>query len=271
MAANMALARMPEGAWQRPALAALAVMADPTPPSPADFPEALTTRFVGRTGKHLQRVYGKGALWDMDALEQFVRQVQSVDPRITGHPIQTYYASRQMQQSYVHAGIYAALAVCMVLILDFGSVRRSLLALLPVALSFVQLFGLMGLLGLPLNAANMIVLPLLLGIGIDYGVHIVHDYRRTSGAWRLSGSTASAVMLSSLTTMVGFGSMMMASHLGLRSLGRVLTLGVTFCLVSSLVVLPALLAWMARRNAERLDKDKTSSEDGEGQSLSQAA
>jgi hypothetical protein len=90
----------------------------------------------------------------------------------------------------------------------------------------------------------MIVLPLILGIGIDDGVHIVHDFRRQTGRYRMTPSTASAVLITSLTTMVGFGSLMIASHQGLQSLGRVLTIGVSCCLFSSLVVLPAILALM---------------------------
>jgi uncharacterized membrane protein YdfJ with MMPL/SSD domain len=96
----------------------------------------------------------------------------------------------------------------------------------------------------------MIVLPLILGIGIDDGVHVVHDFRRQRGAYRMSPSTASAVLITSLTTMVGFGSLMIASHRGLQSLGRVLTIGVSCCLFTSLVMLPALLAWLSRDREE---------------------
>jgi hypothetical protein len=115
--------------------------------------------------------------------------------------------------------------------------------MMPVGLGMLLLFGLLGWLGEPLNPANMIVLPLILGIGVDDGVHVVHDYLRRKGAYRMSPSTASAVLLTSLTTMVGFGSLMIASHRGLQSLGRVLTIGVTCCLFTSLIMLPAALEW----------------------------
>ena len=111
----------------------------------------------------------------------------------------------------------------------------------------VQLFGILGLLDIPLNPANMIVLPLILGIGIDDGVHVVHDFRCQRGPYRMSPSTASAVLITSLTTIVGFGSLMIASHQGLQSLGRVLTIGVSCCLFTSLVMLPALFSWLRSR------------------------
>jgi uncharacterized membrane protein YdfJ with MMPL/SSD domain len=108
----------------------------------------------------------------------------------------------------------------------------------------------------------MIVLPLILGIGIDDGVHVVHDFRRSRGPYRLSASTASAVVITSLTSMVGFGSLMIASHRGLQSLGRVLTIGVSCCLFTSLVMLPALLAWLTRARTVPEVEDRDPSRPG---------
>ncbi|MCA9176087.1 MAG: MMPL family transporter [Planctomycetales bacterium] len=225
---------------------ALAIAAAQPPPRQADLPPALVTRFVGRSGKFLLRISARGDARDMEQLEAFVKQVEQVDPRCTGHPVQAYYASRQMQQSYIHAGIYSLLAVAAVLMLDLRSIRLTLLAMLPMAMGLVQLMSLLGWLGIPLNPANMVVLPLMIGIGIDAGVHLLHDYRRRSGGYRPSDSTATAILVTSATTMIGFGSMMVSRHQGLIGLGQALTLGVFCCLVNSLVVLPALLAWSDR-------------------------
>ncbi|MCB9921133.1 MAG: MMPL family transporter [Planctomycetaceae bacterium] len=216
-------------------------MASPVPPLIGDLPEPLVQRFIGNTGRQLLKVYGHSDIWNMDSLRKFVREVESVDSRITGHPIQTFYASSQMQRSYIHAAIYSLLAVAIVLVLDFRTIKHSLLAMLPMGLGLLQLLGLLGWLDIPLNPANMIVLPLILGIGIDDGVHVVHDALRQGDGYQISNATASAVFLTSATTMIGFGSMMIASHQGLRSLGQVLTLGVFCCLVSSVLVLPVLL------------------------------
>lgn len=234
----------------------LRTMADPEPPQLTDLPQSLVKRFVGKDGKKfLLQIYSKGeidsggkkvSIWDMEGMEKFVADVRSVDPRATGNPLQTYEASRQMKQSYIQAAWYALAAILLVLYLDFRSIRYTLLAMLPVGLGMLQLFGLLGILDIPLNPANMIVLPLILGIGIDDGVHVVHDFRRSHGPYRISASTASAVLITSLTTMVGFGSLMIASHQGLQSLGRVLTIGVSCCLFTSLVMLPALLTWATR-------------------------
>ena len=238
----------------------LRAMANPEPPKLTDLPESLVTRFVGHDGRYLLKIYSKGNIWDMDAMEKFVRDVRSVDPRATGNPLQTYEASRQMKRSYEQAAWYALAAVLIVLYIDFRSLRCTLLAMVPLGLGMLQLLGLLGLLNIPLNPANMIVLPLILGIGVDDGVHVVHDFRLQKGRYRMSPSTASAVLITSLTTMVGFGSLMIASHRGLQSLGRVLTIGVSCCLFTSLVMLPAWLSWLTRHRPES-DEDQTVDED----------
>ena len=172
------------------------------------------------------KVYAQGNVWDLENLQHFVQEVESVDEQITGHPIQTYYASKQMQQSYLHAGIYAFVAMLIAVMIDLRRVRLSLLAVLPMLLGLVQTFGLLGWLGIPLNAANLIVLPLIFGIGIDDGVDLMHDRLTQRGRYQLNNATFVAVLLTSVTTMVGFGSLMLAQHQGLRSLGQVLTIGV---------------------------------------------
>jgi predicted RND superfamily exporter protein len=95
---------------------------------------------------------------------------------------------------------------------------------------------------MPLNQANMIMLPLLMGLGVDGGVHVLHDYRSQRNGYRITGSTVRSILLTAATSIVGFGSLMVASHRGLFSLGFVLTVGVTAALVTAIVALPCLLS-----------------------------
>ena len=230
-------------------LHALAGIANPEPPALADLPPSLVERFVGSSGRHLLKIYGRGDIWNFESLEKFVRDVRSVDPRATGNPLQAYEASLEMKRSYEQAGLYALIVILAVLWLDFGSIRHALLAALPLAIGMLQTLGLMGLVGIDLNPANLIGIPLILGIAVDYGVHIVHDALERPGPYRISASTANSVLVDALTTILGFGALMVASHRGLESLGRVLTLGVTTCTLTSLVFLPALLALLPGRAA----------------------
>jgi hopanoid biosynthesis associated RND transporter like protein HpnN len=223
-------------------LHALAGVADPAPPRLDDLPPSLVERFVGSSGRHLLKIYGRGDIWNFASLERFVKEVRSVDARATGNPLQAYEASLEMKRSYEQAALYALIVILAVLWLDFRNLTNAVLAALPLALGMAQTLGLMGLVGIDLNPANLIGIPLILGIAVDYGVHIVHDSLERPAPYRISASTANSVLVDALTTILGFGALMVASHKGLESLGRVLTLGVTTCTITSLVLLPAILA-----------------------------
>lgn len=225
---------------------ALRSVSNPEPPQLTDLPPSLVNRFVGNSGKYLLKIYGHGDIWNMESLQKFVHDVRSVDPRVTGNPLQAYEASLEMKRSFEQAAAYALLVILGVLYLDFRNITHCVLASLPLALGMVITLGLMGFVDEPLNPANMIALPLLLGMGIDYGVHIVHEFLEQSGRYRISASTAVAVLVDSLTTIIAFAGLMIASHRGLQSLGRVLTIGVMACTLTSIILLPALLAWITR-------------------------
>ena len=227
-------------------------VANPEPPQLGDLPAGLVSRFVGRNGSHLLRIYVKGDFWNIDNMRQFVAQVRSVDPGVTGNPVQIYEASQQMRRSYEHAAMYALASILPVVFLNFGTLASTLLAAVPLVMGMLQMFGLMGILDIPLNAANMIGLSLMLGMGMENGVLITHDCLSQRGPYRMSPSTAVAVVLNTLTTMVGFAVLIIADHRGLQSLGRMLTIGMSCCLFSSLVILPTLLAWLTCRRTERV-------------------
>jgi hypothetical protein len=241
-------------------LHALAAVSDPDPPALDDLPPSLVDRFVGSSGKHLLKIYGRGDIWNFDSLERFVKDVRGVDPRATGNPLQAYEASLEMKRSYEQAALSALVVILVVLWFDFRSLRNAMLASLPLAMGMGQTFGLMGLMGIDLNPANLIGIPLILGIAVDYGVHIVHDSLERPGPYRISASTANSVLVDALTTILGFGALMVASHRGLESLGRLLTLGVTTCTVTSLVFLPAVLRLLHREPAA----DEDDVDDGAG-------
>jgi len=230
----------------------LRTMTNPEPPQLSDLPESLVHRFVGQNNRHLLKIYGRGNIWDMDSLTAFVRDVRAVDAKATGNPLQAFEASHEMKRSYETSAMLALGVILAVLWFNFRSVPYALLAATPLALGMWQTFGVLGILNLPLNPANMIALPLMLGLGVDYGIHIVHDFREQQGPYKMSPSTAVAVLVDSLTTVVGFGALMIADHQGLQSLGRVLTIGVTCCLFTSLVMLPALLTWVTRRREDEV-------------------
>jgi len=214
------------------------------PVSEQDLSPAFYSRYVSPEGKWLLKVFPREAVWDEKPLEEFVSQVRSIDPEVTGTPLQNYEASRAIWNSYLEAGGYALVAVLALLWWDFRTIHESLIALLPAACGLVATLGILGWTNVPLNQANMIMLPLLLGLGVDGGVHVIHDYRSQTGGYRITGACVRSIVLTAATSIVGFGSLMVASHRGLFSLGLVLTVGVTGAMITSLIALPSLLSML---------------------------
>jgi hypothetical protein len=231
----------------------LAAISAREPVSPADLTPALVGRFISPQGKWLLQVYPKSQIWDIGPLEKFISDVRSVDPEATGTPLQTYEASKAIKHSYETAGMYALIAVCVFLLIDFRNLRDCLLALLPPLAGTALMFGVLGLCDIDLIPANLIVLPLVIGLGVDGGVHVIHDFRTQSqwGPYTPSASVINAIFVNATTTMVGFGSMMIAAHRGLYSLGLVLTIGVGTCLLVSVITVPAILTWITRHRGAR--------------------
>jgi len=216
------------------------------PVSPADLTPSLVSRFLSPNGKWLLQVYPRDQVWDIAPLEKFIADVRSVDPEATGTPLQTYEASKAIRRSYETIGLYALVAVCILLIIDFRNILDAVIALLPPLAGAGMMFGLLALWHIDLNPANLIVLPLVIGLGVDGGVHVVHDYRSQRGRYVPGSSVINAIIVNATTTMVGFGSMMIAAHRGLYSLGLVLTIGVGTCLIVAVVLVPALLIVISR-------------------------
>ncbi len=223
-------------------------VATPAPIALEDLPPDLRVRYVGQSGKWLLRVFARESLWEFPQLEQFTEQIHAIDPDATGKPFGTVEGLKAMKNGLQRAGIYAFLVIVAVLWIDFRSWKRTAIAVAPLVLAVVLSLGLLGLLGVPLNPANMIAFPLILGVGVDNGVHILHDYllRRDKGA-TISHAIGRGVLVKALTTMIGFGTLMISSERGLVGLGLILTLGVGCSMLTALVFLPAVLHLRARR------------------------
>jgi hopanoid biosynthesis associated RND transporter like protein HpnN len=213
----------------------------PEPPTRADLPESVATRFIGKSGRYLMQVYSKANIWEVGPMGEFVHDVRTVDPEATGNPLQVYEASRHMKWSFEQAAWYSILAIFPLVFLGFRRTDHFLAATLPMGVGLLETLGLMGLLNIPLNPANMIVLPLTLGLGMDTGINLVYEMRNQRGRYHGAGNAVLvAVVVNTLTTMVGFGALMIANHQGLQSLGRVLTISMGFNMFNSLL-LPNLL------------------------------
>jgi predicted RND superfamily exporter protein len=187
-------------------------------------------------------------VWQHAGAERFVAELRTVDPEVTGAPVIAFESIRLMKRGYLEGTVYAMLLALALTALMFRNVADTGTALLPLALSLTWTLGLMPLAGLSFDLANVWALPLLIGTGAEYGVNLVARVReaRATGAPTLAPSTVLAVLLNGLTTITGFGSLMVAHHRGIFGLGLLLTIGAAASLVAALVVLPAAVELIAR-------------------------
>jgi hypothetical protein len=197
--------------------------------------------------KFLIRVFPRHNIWDRAPLERFVADVQSVAPKATGTPLGIYEFIAILQRGYIEAALWAFLAIAALVMADFRRVLATVLTLAPLVVGIIWMVGAMGLAGIRFNPANIMTLPLIVGIGVAYGVYVVQRYREDGGTDFYGKSTGRAVLLSALTTIVGFGSLMIGQHRGIFTLGLVMSIGVAACLATSLTLLPALLKLASRK------------------------
>ncbi len=221
---------------------------DSGPLRPEDIPAPLRHRFISKSGdRFLLQVNPRSNVWERVPQEVFVRELRQVAPDATGEPVQLYEYTTLLKDSYVEAAWYALAAVAVLVWLHFRRVGAVLLALLPVGLGMLWLAGALGWLGQPFNPANIMTLPLVVGIGVTNGIHVLNRFAEERSPTIFGRSTGKAVLLSALTTVAGFGSLMLADHRGIASLGLVMSVGTLACLVAGVVVLPTLLQVLVRR------------------------
>ena len=212
------------------------------PLSLAQLPENLRVRSIGLTGKLAVYIYPRENIWERPALERFVNDVRSVDPEVLGDPVTIMHYTQALKTAFEWSGLYALLAVVAMLLVYFRSITWTMLALLPLATGIYFMLFAMACYGVSFNPANFMGLPLLLGIGLDFGIHILHRSKEEGKVTMFGHSTGPATAVSAITTILGFGTLALGGHNGVASLGFVLAAGVTGIMVSALFILPALLS-----------------------------
>jgi predicted exporter len=229
--------------WAQDSLVELQRAAGQAAPTLADLPEEIRRRYLTADGHFLAYMQPVSSVFDADYLDRYLAASRRVDREVTGFPVVFRRMSQRITDGFRTAVIGGGFLVMVVLLIDTRSIRDTILAALPLAMGVTWMLGAMRLLGLSYNFANLVAVPLIIGVGIDNGVHIIHR-------WKLEGDlgmhvilrrTVRAILIASLTTMVGFGSLALASHRGMAGLGLLLLLGVGACLVTSTLVLPNLL------------------------------
>jgi hopanoid biosynthesis associated RND transporter like protein HpnN len=225
----------------------------PTGVTIKDVPEELQRKFIGESGRFLIQVHPKVDIWEKAGAAQFVRELRTVDPNITGPPIITYEATVLMERAYLTGSLYAFILVGGLSILMIRRLRESLLGLVPMVLGVLWTIGLMQVFGIKFNLANIWGLPLIIGTAAEFGLNVIlsHLEGRAHGGPLVARSAVLGVALNGITTMVGFGSLMIATHQGIFSLGLLLTLGSACGLAAALIVLPVVLKLLMKPVEQR--------------------
>jgi hopanoid biosynthesis associated RND transporter like protein HpnN len=219
-------------------------MANPDLITLEDLPEHVRNQYVNEKGdKYLVTIYPKEQVWNYEALTRFDKQMESVSPKITGTPPIFLHLIRLIGRDGLLATVLTVIIVILLLWIDFRSLRFALLGVIPLITGGIWMLGIMKTFGIMLTMLNVMAIPMIVGIGIDDGVHVLHRYmyeglRKTPVVLR---STGKAVMLTSLTTMAGFGSLMTASYRGWVGFGALLVTGVGACFLTTILFIPSII------------------------------
>jgi predicted RND superfamily exporter protein len=217
-----------------------------------DLPASVRDQWVNVRGEARILVRPAAVIEDNADLRAFAAAVQSVAPGATGTPVVVVAGGHEVIRAFRQASLLALTSITILLALVLRDLRDLLFVLAPLALAFLFTAASAVLLDLQLNFANVIVLPLLLGLGVSGTLHVVMRWRQEGGVDRLdTTSTPRAVLFSALTTVASFGSLAVSDHRGLASMGLLLTIAISWSLVCSLVVLPHILALARPRRGGR--------------------
>jgi len=243
-------------AWEASMRGNLLRLTGTNPVTVADVPPSMRRMFTPREGEgYLLHLIPRRYLWDRQSLDRFAEQTEAIDPTVIGTEKLIIIMNDETLADGREASLLA-LAVIAVLLLVYFRGPIGLLALIPLVVGCLAMLGMMFVFGMKYNYINLIAAPIILGIGIDDGVHALHRYREEAGAgleritrgFRFVGK---AVLLTSLTTMIGFGSVAFYEMRGMASFGKVLFMGVGLCFVATVLVLPAVLRIVNAGRGER--------------------
>lgn len=206
------------------------------------LPRTLRDRYVAPDGRARVEVFSKQNLDSNSAIERFVSAVRALAPRAAGTPVMLVEGGRAVANAFREASLIALLSIVCLLLVVLRRWIDMVLVLAPLLLAAVFTVAAMSVLGLAFNLGNIIVLPLLIGLGVAFAIYLVARWRQGAGiAHLLRTSTPAAVLFSGLTTLSSFGSMAISSDPGMASLGKTLALALVMALLCALGVLPAML------------------------------
>jgi hopanoid biosynthesis associated RND transporter like protein HpnN len=205
-----------------------------------NLPAELANDWVLPDGRARAEAHPKGDPNDNETLREFARAVLAVEPTATGGPISILESGRTVIRAFFEAGTYALISIAILLWIALRRFTDVLLTIIPLLLAGVVTLEICVLIGLPLNFANIIALPLLLGVGVAFKIYYIMAWRAGQTAL-LQSSLTRAVIFSAMTTATAFGSLWLSSHPGTSSMGKLLALSLVCTLAAAVLFQPVLM------------------------------
>jgi len=204
------------------------------------LPPGFRRDWVAPDGRWRVEVFPRGDTRDNRVLREFARAVQKIVPQAVGSAVSVDEWTRMAPQAFATAGLLAIVAIAILLLAVLRDYRAVGWVMIPLILAGILTLGAAALLGFSVNFANIITLPMMLGIGVAFDIYFVMR-RRAGEPGLLASPTARGVVFSALTTGTAFGSLALSQSLGMAEMGKFLMLALFFILLCTLIVLPALL------------------------------
>jgi hopanoid biosynthesis associated RND transporter like protein HpnN len=221
-------------------LAQMRLFLQAAPVTVQSLPADLRDVWVTSDGRYRVEIFPKGDPNDNETLRVFARAVLDAEPNAIGGPISILKSGDTIVVAFIQAGLLALVSICILLWIALGRFSDVLLTVVPLLLAGVITMEICVLIGLPLNFANIIALPLLLGIGVAFKIYYIMAWREGQTNL-LQSSLTRAVIYSSLTTATAFGSLWLSSHPGTSSLGKLLALSLLTTMCAAVLFQPALM------------------------------
>ena len=216
-----------------------------------DLPASVLDRYANRDRtQFLLTVFPAENMWtDMNFLKRFTSDLDRISHKATGMPPVMQELFRVIGNDGKNAALLTVFVIFLLLWLDFRSFKYAIIAMMPLVAGMIWMVGLMHLVGMQLTVVNVMALPMILGIGIDDGVHIVHRWH-IEGSKKVNqifASTGKAIFLTSITTMLAFGSLVFSIWRGFGSLGGAMFIGVGACFLSTVIILSGIIGFLERK------------------------
>ena len=205
------------------------------------LPANLADRWLASGGRELVEITPKENVADNATASRFIAAARSVAPNVTGLPVVYQEASATVVEAFERALLYSFIMVGVIIYLSLQGWKDTLFVVVPILLATAVTAAIAVLIDMPFNYANIIALPLLVGMGVDNGIHVVHRLRAERATELFDTSTMRAVLASALTTIASFGNLAFSPHVGTASMGILLALGLCVSMAFTLIVLPAWL------------------------------